>query len=265
VDVLSTAVPALYGYSTEEALKAQFGAQSLTSTKVRVNARGLLRVESGTTKRYIAIVETTPLQAKVSMNAMRLSLGLSNVAEDAVLAVPVNRLLDAPMIGLAAERDTGGPLQAHRVLLLVEGTDETKCDPIDGDNQIFKVTSTDARCLLSDTAELVTLAGYSDFKKIMQYRLDKETALVLVSAVTRATLGSASETCVVSVEHMQKVSKDEAAALKISMTAEWRSVLTVPEDLLKREFQSAKEPAYWTPESMTKVRRLLSDPLTPQR
>jgi hypothetical protein len=203
------------------------------------------------------------------MNAMRLSLGLSNVAEDAVLAVPVNRLLDAPMVGLAAKRDTGGPLQAHRVLLLVEGTEETKCDPIDGDkpmdNQTFKVTSTSARCLLSDTAELVTLAGYSDFKKIMQYRLDKETALVLVSAVTRATLGSASETCVVSVEHMQKVSKDEAAALKISMTAEWRSVLTVPEDLLKREFQSAKEPAYWTPESQTKVRRMLSDPVTPQR
>ena len=109
----------------------QFGAQSLTSTKVRLNARGLLRVENGVTKRYIVTVEPTPLGATVSMTAMRLSLGRSTVAEDAVLSVPVDGLLDAPLVGLAAKRDTNGPLQAHRVLLLVEGTEETNCDPID--------------------------------------------------------------------------------------------------------------------------------------
>ena len=65
------------------------------------------------------------------MTAMRLSLGLSTVAEDAVLSVPVDRLLDAPLVGLAAKRDTNGPLHAHRVLLLAEGTEETNCDPID--------------------------------------------------------------------------------------------------------------------------------------
>ena len=61
---------------------------------------------------------------------MRLSLGLSNVVEDAVLAVPVNRLMDAPMLGLAAKRDKGGPLQCHRVVLLVEGTEESDCEII---------------------------------------------------------------------------------------------------------------------------------------
>ena len=108
---------------------------------------------------------------------MRLSLGLSNVVEDAVLAVPVNRLMDAPMLGLAAKRDKGGPLQCHRVVLLVEGTEESDCDTID-EAQIFKITSRNARCLV-----FVTLAGYSDFKKMMQFRLDKETALVLVSSL----------------------------------------------------------------------------------
>ena len=97
----------------------------------------------------------------------------------------------------------------------------------------------------------------------MQYRLDKETVLVLVSAVTRPTPGTASEDCLVSVEHMQKVSKDEAAALRISMTAEWKSVLTVSEGLCKREYQSASDPAYWTPDSMSKARRVLSEPASP--
>ena len=65
--------------------------------------------------------------------------------------------------------------------------------------------------------------------------MDRETALVVVSAVTFATPGSASggsgmtpdAPCVVSVEHLQKVSKDEVAALQDSMTAEWKSVLTL--------------------------------------
>ena len=134
------------------------------------------------------------------------------------------------------------------------------------DNQTFTVTSPSARCLLSDTEEFVTLSGYTDFKKMMQYRLDKETAVVLVSAVTPTTPGSpgsASGSWVVSVEHMQKVSKDEAAALRTSMTAEWKSVLTAPDDLCKREYQSASDPAYWTPESMTKVRRVQSEPASP--
>ncbi len=72
-------------------------------------------------------------------------------------------------------------------------------------------------------------------------------ALVLVSAVTVATPGSASvadaavtpdATCVVSVEHLQKVSKDDVAALWASMTTEWKAVLTAPEDLSKRDYQS---------------------------
>ena len=113
----------------------------------------------------------------------------------------------------------------------------------------------------------------------MQYRLDTETALVLVSAVTFEAPGSASAgstmeasvdaavapdaPCVVSVEHMQKLSKDDVTALVVSMAAEWKSVLTAPEDLCKREFQSASDKAYWTPESMTKVRRVQSEPMSP--
>ena len=163
------------------------------------------------------------------------------------------------------------------MLLLVQGTQETNCDPIDENlpmaEQTFKVTSRNARCLLSDPAAHVTLEGYSDFKKIMQYRLDTETALVLVSAVTFEAPGSASAgssiqgapdaPCVVSVEHMQKLSKDDVTALVVSMAAEWKSVLTAPEGLCKREFQSASDKAYWTPESVTKVRRVQAEPMSP--
>ena len=61
---------------------------------------------------------------------------------------------------------------------------------------------------------------------------------------------------------MQKVSRDDAAALTASMTAEWKSVLTAPRDLCKQEYW-AGEAAYWTPESTRKVRRVQSEPMSP--
>ena len=109
--------------------------------------------------------------------------------------------------------------------------------------------------------------GDCDFKKMMQYRLDKERALVLVSAVTFPEPGSASAAaedapCVVSVEHMQKISQDDAAALTESMTVEWKSVLTAPEDLCKEAYWAGGQ-EYWSPEKARKVRRLQSEPMSP--
>ena len=60
VDVVASAVPALYGCKTEAELKDQLATQSLTSLKTRVNARGVLRVENGVTKKYVTQVEPTP-------------------------------------------------------------------------------------------------------------------------------------------------------------------------------------------------------------
>ena len=50
----------------------QLGAQSLTSVKTRMNARGVLRLENGVAKRYVTEVESTPLEAVVSMTAMQI-------------------------------------------------------------------------------------------------------------------------------------------------------------------------------------------------
>ena len=85
---------------------------------------------------------------------------------------------------------------ASRVLLLVRGTSETTMSPIaDGQElsqQHFKVESKSASCLLSDTPARVNLVGYCDFGKMLAYRLDKEAALVLASAVDFSAPGSAS-------------------------------------------------------------------------
>ena len=200
---------------------------------------------------------------------MRLAVGLSNVANDGVLAAPAERMLEEPMLGLALRRDSGEPLGAFRVVLLVQGREETLCEPIDDSqamqHQFFKVTSKNVKCLLSEKAVSITLQGYSDFKKIMAYRLDSETALVLASAIT-CNPGDGEECCVVSVEHMQKVSQDEKAALVASMGLEWKSVLQdVPDTTSMAETPpvSSKQEEYWSEQRTPKVRRMQSEPQSP--
>ena len=97
---------------------------------------------------------------------------------------------------MALLRDDGELVGAHRVLLLVRGTQATNCDSVDEalpmPQQTFKITSNNAQCLLSDPTVALTLVGYSDFKGMLAYRLDNEVALVLASAVDGRSPGPAS-------------------------------------------------------------------------
>ena len=99
----------------------------------------------------------------------------------------------------------------------------------------------------------------------MQYRLDTETALVLASAVQIEALGSAGAeggaNCVVTVEHMQKISDTHAKALSRSMAVEWKSVLTPV--FFESQTRASSEPEYWTPELVKKVRRTVCEPPSP--
>ena len=284
VDVVRGAVPALYGCADEADLKRQVEAQSLTSFKERVNVRGVIRVEAGVTKKYAVRVEKSPLEAVVSLSAMHQSLGLSTVSDDVVVSAPADRVLDEAMLGLALKRDAGDPLGAFRVLLLVQGTQESEMDTIDDklplQQQTFKMISSNARCLLSDSPIAVQLIAYCDFKKSLTYRLDRELALVLVSAVEHHGPGAASpgasgasaspgeapegKYITATVEHMEKISKDEKTALERAMTLEWKSVLTTisaQHDTPKRVSSSEQE--YWT-QPATKLRRLASEPASPK-
>ena len=193
---MSTAVPILFGCSTEPELLERLRAQSLTSVRTRMNVRGVMRDEGGVTRRYIATAELASLDAIVSTRAMRLNVGLCPISDDVVAPAPASRLHDAPMIGMALLRDDGEHVGAHRVLLLVRGTQSTNCDCVDESlpvqQQTFKMISNNVQCLLSEPTVALTLVGYSDFNGMLAYRHDNEVALVLASAVDGRSPGPAS-------------------------------------------------------------------------
>ena len=101
---------------------------------------------------------------------------------------------------------------------------------------------------------------------MMTYRLDTETALVLASAVEymQDIEGVQNKRFAVTVEYMQKISKDEKNALTLSMNLEWKSVLTKMADLESSpERVSSRAEEYWSAERTPKVRRIQSEPQSP--
>ena len=104
-------------------------------------------------------------------------------------------------------------------------------------------------------------------------------ALVLVPAVERHGPGAASpdasgasaapgaapqcECLTATVEHMEKVSKDEKSTLERALMLEWKSVLSTEEPTDTPKRVSSSEQEYWT-QSASKLRRLMSEPASPK-
>ena len=279
VVVLADAAPALYGCVDMEAVKEALDQGTLAVQVQRFTARGILRTdEKGNLKKYIAKISPSPLEVKISAGAMRSALGLSDLDGDVVQACPVERVGDASMLGLAVRSDVKGWISAHRVLLLVQGTSGSQLDPVGEDKgvkeQSYRVTSNKVRCLLSETESLIDLHGYCDFGNMLTYRLDKDVALVVVSAVeaavevpspdTPAFLGPVSDRLVASVEHMQKISEAEKLSLLQSLAVEWRTALTKDAAAAVGSYESPLKPGYWE-QPASKLRRLESEAPSPAR
>ena len=106
---------------------------------------------------------------------------------------------------------------------------------------------------------------------MLTYRLDKEAALVLASAAHCPAPGSASAdggTCpTATIEHVVKLSKDEVLALQKSMAAEWKAILTRPQpgSSPAASPMSTKQvdSSYWSEERQPKLRRIQSEPQSP--
>lgn len=261
VDVVEEAMPQLYGKTTPDEVREALATGTLTPKGWRVNARGVIKSsDAGVRKFYICKLHESPLDVRVSGDAMRVALGLADVTGDVVVAAPVDRVKDAPLLGLAVRSNAKGFIAAHRVLLLVKGTSQSVLRQIgiEGQSlatQSFQVQSYRAKCLLSDDENEVDLHGYCNFQDMLQYRLDKDVALVLVSAWDH---GDSSKNPVCTIEAMTKVSDVES--VRASMRQEWKAALTCAADADKDEYLSPMKSDYWD-RDVKKLKRMESEPV----
>ena len=260
VDLVSEAMLTLYGCKKQEEVREALATRALKVKLSRVNARGILRPTDTGSKTLIGQIEESPLDAPVSAKAMRAMLGLSEVSGEVVLAAPAGRVQD--LSGLALESSDRGFLPAHRVLLLVKGTTSSTLEPIGETGQSltaqsFRVASKEARCLLSDSEVYVNLYGYCDFSSMLQHRLDKDTALVLASALEVAP---DTQEKTFTVEHMVKV--QDVDKLKTSLDIEWKIVLLSEANEEREQYASPTKAEYWN-RDVKKLKRIVSEPFEP--
>ena len=165
VDVVDEAMPQLYGKTTSDEVSEALATQTLTPRGSRVNARGVIKhSDAGGRKFYICKLQESLLDARVSGDAMRTVLGLADVTGDVVVAAPVDRVKDAPLLGLAVRSDAKCFIAAHRVLLLVKGTSQSELRQLGSEGQFlatqsFQVQSSRVKCFLNDDEHEVDLHG----------------------------------------------------------------------------------------------------------
>jgi hypothetical protein len=129
---------------------------------------------------------------------------------------------------------------------------ETSAHPLE--SQSFRVISQSVQCLLSEEDVFIDLHGYCGFESMLQYRLDKDMALVIVSAWDHS---SEQERPVATIEHITKVASGDVSALKESLEQEWRAALTKNPAETSDKFREPWE--YWE-RPAKKVRRMESEP-----
>jgi hypothetical protein len=205
----------------------------------------------------------SPLSAAISGNALVGIRGISEIGENVVLVSPAERISHCPILGMAVKSDSNMKLQAHRVVLVVTGTVKSKLNPIhkqpDSASACFFVESREVKCELSPEGGQVHLRGYCSFDDMLEYRLDTESSVVLVSSVDEDENGAKTLT----VESMQKVGKHELADVVQSMTVEWKAALTEGEFVLP-DVEMQCGPEYWCT-SRRGVKRVLSEAVPPMK
>ena len=262
VDVLEEAVPALFGCEDKSEVEARLCQPDTGGLAVplhRVNVRGVIRKVKGVIKRYIASIVPSPLTATISGNALVALRGLSEIGEGIAVVAPAERIAHCSIVGMSVQSDSSMKLQAHRIIMLVTGTEKSKLERIPkapgSASDSYLVESRNVKCVLGLKGEHVHLRGYCDFEKMLDYRLDCESAVVFVSAVDEEDGGVKTMT----VEAMEKVSDSKLAQVAHAMTIEYKATLMMSEFTLPEQ-----DPEYWSTEKRG-VKRMLSEPATPAR
>jgi len=237
-------------------------------TAIDVEARTVSVTMEATT-----VSAANPKLDKKSLRSMRSSLGLAQPVAGVVLEAPITRVAQNPMHGLTVRVDTRGSaetqlLGAHRVLLLVQGTTKSSVERVNekDDPDAFCVTSSNVKCLLDEGLGQevhLELRGYCDMDTMLDFRLDMETAIVMVSS-----LESEGGRCAAAVEWVRKIEPHNLGQMRALLDIEWKTALTdLGADVLDSHMSPAR-PEYWESDGQPparKIRRVDSDPQSPTR
>ena len=165
-----------------------------------------------------------------------------------------------PLLGLAVERSDGAKIAVHKAIVMVRGSQKPKTERLSEDKEIYAVTSEGATCLLADDDAApveVTIQGWCDIETLLQYRLDKEVAVITVSA---CTVCATTNKRTLIADSMEKIGASDLDAVIAQLRSErW----IAGQHGAGSDTAASQTPL--TPTSGRKCRKLSHDPSSPTR
>ena len=194
-------------------MRQQQSAGTLKPLNMALNVRGVRRTHDDTHKNYIAKIMPWDIAEKPSGTIKTLRDFLSDlppVTSDGFITAPLSKLDCDVLQGLVVHHGAGNKIGAHRVCAFIQGTQKSILMRVDGNDSCRIVVSEKVNCLLSGTDAIsgqplaVSLRAYADEMDLLDYKLDKEAAVVHISDVSKDTDGpTTTMTC--TVDFMVKV------------------------------------------------------------
>ena len=187
-------------------------------------------------------------------------LGFCDVQGDAVIPASTREVIMCPLLGLAVERNNGTKTAVHKAIVMVRGSQKSTMDTLSEDKKTYAVTSEGVKCLLADDDAApveVTIQGWCDFETLLQYRLDKEVAVITVSACTVCPTTNKRKLI---ADSMEKIGDSEMGAVIDHLRSErW----IAGQHGAGSDTAASQTPL--TPTSGRKCRKLSHDPSSPKQ
>jgi hypothetical protein len=179
---------------------------------LRHNVRGVMREDS----LWIGKVSAFPFETSPNNSARALMRVAGAAGGDSSQAVRVCKLSDLSSTQVSNLLVCGSPV--HSIVALVQGTQDTDLLPAkDGFEATRALQSRAVKCVLGEeSSHSFNLMAYCHENQLLVYKLDDETAVVLISAV----IAEDDNTWTLVADRMQKIKDRDIEATKGALLAE---------------------------------------------
>ena len=235
--LIETPVLQFYGLESKESVVQKAAANELETASCRWNVRGVRRKgEFFVTELLASPWEQTPSAEGRKLTEVAAQCG---PFRDGAFAAPASGIVTHGFANLAIETAAKSILRPHRVLLLIQGTQKSTLEKASADPDARVVCSENVKCLLSSENTKVNIRGYAKEMDLLDFKLDKDSAVVTVSNVLKS---ENSKTWLV-IETLSKISADKVTPVAKALLAEFEMAAAPRGALDKKRAAELCEPA----------------------
>jgi hypothetical protein len=253
VTFLDSCALTLLQCSSSEEVDEHEAAESLSVIAEQINVRGI-KVGADYLIAQISKHEAFMEPSKTALRLAELA-ALCGPSTDGMVTCAATQLVRTNLLNLAVSVENQAVVAPYRAVLLLQGSEKSQLITQGTTSLCRIVVSKNVKCLLSSSPIAVTLRAYCSEDMLLDYKLDRRTAVVYVTAIQK---DKDNLVCVVDRVEPLSGGKDETDKAIRYMTC-MQQLSTSPRTM--KDLKRALE--FVTPESMKKARSISAYPSDP--